>query len=157
MKNAAIIGDVLKRGYLLTGQGQTDGLEQEYYKWCKVNKNPLIKAHAGYKFASVSIDMIATSYGLNEEGQKRIFWLFKKYSEKTSSIGCSHGYCSAQQIPLNTISDLIKELLVVSMECTVERCRKLPENTASARISMGTSMDKPFSLNLRKQATDSTK
>jgi len=74
------------KGYLLAKWGRTDAIEEEYFKWCEKEGIPLIKAYAANKFAQVSINMDTTSYVLDEEGQRRIAALFRRYTRKPSSV-----------------------------------------------------------------------
>lgn len=121
MRNNTTIGDVLERGYLLTGQRHADRLELQYYKLCKTNKKPLIKANVGLKFATISIDLITAAHDINEEGQERIFRLFRQYTKKPGSIRCSHGFCAVQQVPVDAIATMIEQLRGIYSECIVER------------------------------------
>jgi len=111
----------IREGYLLAKWGKTDAVEEEYYGWCEKEGNPLIKAYAGNKYSTVSIDMITTSYYLNEEGQKKMGSLFRKYTRKPSSIGIGHGYCSVDDIPIDSVDALAKEIITIYEESKVPR------------------------------------
>lgn len=108
-------------GYLLAKWGKTDAVEEEYYGWCEKEGIPLIKAYAGSKYSTVSVDMITTSYNLNEEGQKRIGRLFRKYTRKPSSVGVGHGYCSVDDIPIDSVDVVVKDLMLIYETCKAER------------------------------------
>ncbi len=112
---------IFKRGYLETRFGRAEINEKKYYDWCKSSKYPLIKAHSGAKFSSVSIDMITTNFDLSEAGQKRIFWLFKKYTDRPSSIVCSHGYCSVQRVHNGDVNQVILDLKSAYSDCRIVR------------------------------------
>lgn len=109
------------KGYLPAKWGKTDAIEEEYYKLCEKENIPLIKAYAGSKYAHVSIDLITTSYDLNEEGQNRIAALYRKYTRKPSSVAFGHAYCSVDYIPNESVDVLVKELIPIYDACKVGR------------------------------------
>lgn len=111
----------IRRGYLLARWGKRDAIEEEYYKWCKTNNIPLIKAYAGNKYAQFFIDLITTPYNFNDEGQKKIIALYRKYTRKPSSIGTSRGHCSVDEVPLEKLDTLVKELMPIYEVCKIAR------------------------------------
>ena len=113
------------KGYLLAKWGKTDVIEKDYHRWCEQENIPLIKAFAGNKYAQVTINMDTTSYVLNEEGQKRIAVLFRKYTKKPSSVGWGHIYCSVDDVPNDSVEILNKELISICETCKVERMSNL--------------------------------
>lgn len=117
------------KGYLLAKWGRTDAIEEEYYKWCEKEGIPLIKAYAGSKYSTVSVDMITTSCDLNEEGQKKIGNIFRKYTRKPSSIGIGHGYCSVDDIPIDSVDVVVKEIIQIYETCKVARTISINEET----------------------------
>ncbi len=117
--------DVLEKakreGYLLAKWGKTDAVAEEYYGWCEKEGIPLIKAYAGNKYSTVSVDMITAYYDLNEEGQNKMGSLFRKYTRKPSSIGIGHGYCSVDDIPIDSVAIVVKDLIQIYEACKVPR------------------------------------
>lgn len=120
MKHTNVLEEAKNKGYLLLTRGK-DSVKTEYYNWCRSLDKPFIKAQARTKYSDLSIDLITTSYDLKDDGQKKIFTLFRQHTAKVSSIGLSHGYCSVDYIPNEELDDLATQLLALYEACKVKR------------------------------------
>ena len=121
MSRNVSIEEAKDKGYLLSGRGKADHLNEKYYTWCKISNKPFVKVAASNKYAIISIDLITTTFDLNETGQHEIGLLFRQHSLKPNSVGVSHGYCSVDKVLNEDVDAVISELMPIYEEFKVER------------------------------------
>ena len=120
MKHTNVLDEAKNKGYILLTRGK-DSIRTEFYNWCSSLDKPFVTAYVRTKYSNLSIDLITTSYDLQDDGQKEIFKLFRQHTAKVSAIGLSHGFCAVDYIPNEELDNLATQLLAVYETCKVKR------------------------------------